>query len=80
MLAPALKDFKQEQTRTDVTDAKAGTGCEEGDIHDYQYRFRGCLQRLEDENFTTEDKELIRSYLEYSQAQGVGYGRQFKLA
>jgi hypothetical protein len=55
-----------------VTEAKA--------IHNYESRLDVYLRRLEKENFSEDDRNLISGYIQQSRAQGISLGRLFKLA
>jgi hypothetical protein len=49
---------------------------EEKDIHNYESRLNAYLRRLEKENFSVDDRNLIAGYIQQSRAQGVGLGRR----
>ena len=52
---------------------------EEKDIHNYEGRLNVYLRRLEKENFSQDDRNLISGYIQQCRAQGIGLGRLFKL-
>lgn len=49
------------------------------DVHSYGKRLQLCIDRIDNETFATDDKQLVRSYLKHMGAQGVSKGRVFKI-
>ena len=49
------------------------------DLQGYERRLSLCVKRIEKEGCPTEDKQLIKDFIFHCQAQGVSFGRLYKL-
>lgn len=80
MIAPHRWTLKDNQTESVVTTELHLAVVEDGDIHGFRFRYEAALNRLlADASIPDVDKEIIKQFLQFSQAQGVSYGRLFKL-